>query len=139
MNHKEAFMLMTYQCEKCKEVETIWNSRDGVTPFIGPTCRRLNNARTKQCGGETQHVNWSGDVYVPWYKPEPGERIWRDGTLDMMQDIMRKRVEQHSEYLDEEQKADLPGFIETLAREEHESHAGWPVLVEAHTGQVVWS
>ena len=32
--HAEAFCLMKYRCEKCGQAEVVWNSRDGVTPFI---------------------------------------------------------------------------------------------------------
>lgn len=129
-DHKEAYMLMKYQCEVCGAVEIIWNSRDGVTPFMGPVCIR------GQCGGVTRHVDWEKDVYAPDFKPGIGTRIWRDGTLDMMRDIMKRRVEQNPEYLSDEAKQDISGFIEKLARAEHESQSGWPALVEAHTGQV---
>jgi hypothetical protein len=33
-NHGEAFALMTYRCDAGCHTEVIWNSRDGVTPFI---------------------------------------------------------------------------------------------------------
>ncbi len=126
----EAFMLMTYQCEKCKSVERIWNSRDGVTPFMGPTCR------SEDCEGATQHINWEEDLYAPDHKPIAGERIWRDGTLDMMRDIKRKMVTKWPEYLTEEMKAEgLDVFIERIAVEEH-GEGGWPALVDAHTGVV---
>ncbi len=128
--HTEAFMLMTYKCEECGTVEIIWNSRDGVTPFMGPTCNR------GACVGATLHENWSGDVYAPDYKPSVGERIWRDGTLDMMRDIKRRMVECNSEYLSDEAKQDIEAFIEKIAIEEHESQPGWPALIEAHTGKV---
>ncbi len=128
-NHAEAFMLMTYQCEKCGAKEIIWNSRDGVTPMFGSTCRQ------EFCNGETSHVNWQNDVYAPDHKPAAGERIWRDGTLDMMRAIKRRMVESNPEYLSDEAKKDISGFIEKIARDEH-GEGGWPALVEAHTGEV---
>lgn len=32
--HAEAYCLMKYKCEKCGKTEILWNSRDGVTPFM---------------------------------------------------------------------------------------------------------
>lgn len=82
--HGEAYMLMTYRCDGmagglaaaagrerrgCGASEVVWNSRDGVTPFmIG--CRH--------CGGEAKHVDWQGDVYAPNHQPELGDRIFVD-------------------------------------------------------------
>lgn len=55
-DHVEAFCLMQYECTKCKEIEILWNSRDGVTPFgIGSSC----------CPGSiSNHVNWGKDLRV---------------------------------------------------------------------------
>lgn len=141
MNHKEAFMLMQYQCEnvECRAIEIIWNSRDGVTPFMGPSCREFNDSRERQCGGTTTHVKWDKDIYSPDYEPSPGMRIWRDGTLDMMRDIKRRMVERNPEYLDEDirgNKEETDAFIEQIAVADHEAQSGWPALVEAHTGEV---
>lgn len=63
----EAFMVMEYECDTCKTVEKIWNSRNGVTPFmIG--CR--------YCDGISKHKNWNKDIFNPSYQPQPGERIF---------------------------------------------------------------
>jgi hypothetical protein len=70
-NHAEAFCLMQYRCEKCGSTETLWNSRDGVTPFI-VACRK--------CKGHMQHINWHQDKRVLDYFPEPGMRIFTDLT-----------------------------------------------------------
>ena len=99
--HVEAFCVMTYHCEDCGQREEIWNSRDGVTPFMAGPCRRLHSARTSPCGGSMQHIAWERDMYEPNYQPKAGERVWRDGTLDMMRDIMRRRVESAPEYIPE--------------------------------------
>lgn len=55
MNHREAFCLMKYRCTsgECGYIETIWNSRDGVTPF-GLNC--------KKCGEPANHIDWNQDV-----------------------------------------------------------------------------
>lgn len=54
-NHAEAFCLMQYKCKACGLTEMLYNSRDGVTPFI---------IRCVCCGGEAQHVNWSRDFRI---------------------------------------------------------------------------
>jgi hypothetical protein len=82
--HGEAFMLMAYACV-CGHRETIWNSRDGVTPF-GTGC--------PSCGKpELRHVEWQRDVYAPDHKLHRGQRFWRDGTPDEAEAIMRRRIE----------------------------------------------
>ncbi len=134
--YAEAFMLMTYQCEKCGAKEIVWNSRDGVTPFMGPECRAFNDSRERQCGGATQHVDWQNDVYKPDYRPIIGDRIWRDGTLDMMRAIKKKMVNSNSQYITKEMEAEgISAFIERIAVEEH-GEGGWPALVDAHSGSV---
>lgn len=70
--HAEAYKLMTYECESCGFRESIWNSRDGVTPFtIG--CRHC-------IGGTARHVEWSRAAYVPGHEPQPGDRMFVDLT-----------------------------------------------------------
>lgn len=68
--HKEAFCLMTYRCTALHELE-IWNSRDGVTPFIVtcPTCRQ-----------EMQHVKWECDEFQPNRTPKTGDYVFVDLT-----------------------------------------------------------
>jgi len=70
--HKEAFSLMQYASKDGREIEYIWNSRDGVTPFT-VTSRR---------GTTLEHVNWSGDRRIPNFVPQPGSRIFVDLTED---------------------------------------------------------
>lgn len=69
--HKEAFCLMKYAAEDGSEVEWIWNSRDGITPFCV-----ANRAGTRML----QHVDWHLDRYLPNYQPQPSERIFVDLT-----------------------------------------------------------
>jgi len=73
--HKEAFCHMKYAAQTAdgrKYIEvTIWNSRDGVTPFC---------FISKEFGIELVHVNWERDVYDPNYVPQPGDLIWRNYT-----------------------------------------------------------
>lgn len=81
-NHKEAFCLMKYRDAHGNE-EIIWNSRDGVTPFI---------VRNKQ-GNEAQHVDWNRDVFAPNHTPAIGDRIFVDLTRERAREIALRRVE----------------------------------------------
>lgn len=81
-HHAEAFRLMKYRAPN-GEIELIWNSRDGVTPFIV----RLRS------GNEAQHVDWRGDLLAPDYVPRLGERIFVDLTDGRAREIARSRVE----------------------------------------------
>lgn len=57
LTQAEAFCVMECQCEKCKKVELLWNSRDGVTPFI---------ISSGCCEGErANHINFKNDAFNP--------------------------------------------------------------------------
>lgn len=79
-HHAEAFRLMRYQADDGTEDEWIWNSRDGVTPFIV----------TLRSGKSARHVNWAGDIYNPDHRPKPGDRIFVDLTPERA--IEKRRV-----------------------------------------------
>jgi len=87
---KETFCLMKYKCEKCLKEELIWNSRDGVTPFaIGCSfCKREGSEH-----GTMQHIDWSGDKYLPDYFPKFGERVFITMPKEILQLIVKARVE----------------------------------------------
>lgn len=68
--HGEAFCLMQYQDEVTGELETLWNSRDGVTPFVIPSRE----------GNSAQHVNWHLDQRVPDFVPPLGMRVFVDAS-----------------------------------------------------------
>ena len=72
--HKDAFMLMIYEDEVNGRRELIWNSRDGVAPFI---------IRSKD-GNTSRHVEWKLDYYLPNYVPPVGSQIFVDSTLEVM-------------------------------------------------------
>lgn len=65
--YSEAFMLMTYKCESCGRTEKIWNSRDGVTPFI---------VICPNCKGFQKHVDWNQDEYKPNHVLSKGDRYF---------------------------------------------------------------
>lgn len=79
--HAEAFMLMTYRAGD--EEERIWNSRDGVTPFV----------ITLKSGKVATHEDWHADVRAPDYQPQPGERIFADLTADRARELAEARVD----------------------------------------------
>ena len=123
--HGEAFMLMTYACE-CGHRETIWNSRDGVTPFA---------ANCPSCGKPSlRHVDWQRDVYAPDHKLHKRQRFWRDGTGDEAEAIMRRRID-----MMKDKYALEPGQAERLIREARdgtdasEFRKGWP-MIDWHNG-----
>jgi hypothetical protein len=80
--HKEAFCLMKYSTSDGSEVEWIWNSRDGVTPF---TIR-------SRSGAEMVHTQWQFDVRIKNYQPLSGERIFVDMTDGLAELMARTNV-----------------------------------------------
>jgi hypothetical protein len=71
-NHGEAFCLMTYRTKTGKAEEVIWNSRDGVTPFI---IYSLD-------GQQLEHVEWQRDRCVPTFIPPIGSRAFITQTRE---------------------------------------------------------
>jgi len=65
--HVEAFRLMLYSSQDGREIETIWNSRDGVTPFV---------VYSRDNSQELRHVLWGGDPYAPHHVPNVGDRMF---------------------------------------------------------------
>lgn len=129
--HKEAFCLMTYECvgshkslsERtggCGHRERFWNSRDGVTPFM---------MQCPSCGGDLQHVKWGDDVRAQNHKPHWGQGVWRDGTPDDAERIMRKRIEscKGTQYECDEARTEQ---LVKMARDggEGEFQKGWPMF-----------
>lgn len=73
----EAFCLMKYRNEYDGFVEWIWNSRDGITPFV------TQDIRVDLRGSPPQHRtmlhdDWNEDVPIPNYIPPIGSRIFTD-------------------------------------------------------------
>jgi hypothetical protein len=67
--HGEAFCLMTYTAvDSSGDSEVIWNSRDGVTPYIVAL----------RDGREARHTGRV--VRVPGHRPAPGSRVFVDLT-----------------------------------------------------------
>lgn len=68
-NHGEAFRLMKY-VDSEGTIEWIWNSRDGVTPFVVMSLAGL----------ESMHTDWGNDPYLPNHIPKIGDRVFVDIT-----------------------------------------------------------
>lgn len=93
-SHGEAFMHMKYigQSRAGRIHLSIWNSRDGVTPF---------NMFCKEFGMELQHGNFSEDRFEPAYKPRKGDLIWvsydEKSAHDYAQERWISTTEQYNE------------------------------------------
>lgn len=81
--HKEAFCLMKYQTKDGFLTETLWNSRDGVTPF----------GITSTDGREMLHIDWNGDRCQPDFQPQKGMRVFVTATEDLVRERLKKYVE----------------------------------------------
>lgn len=82
--NNDAFMLFLYRSDDGSEEEWVWNSRDGVTPF-------MIYSRDKQ--KQMQHVEWHRDRFAPDHMPKLGDRIFVSLTEERAREIARKRVE----------------------------------------------
>lgn len=83
-NHAEAFCLMRYASKDGRVSEWIWNSRDGVTPFI---------VTAKDGKTELTHVNWRGDECRPDHVLQPGDRYFGPGTREMAEREAKRRLD----------------------------------------------
>lgn len=81
--HKEAFALMWYQDETTGERERLWNSRDGVTPYVIDS----------KHGNFAKHVDFELDDCQPSHTPTIGDRIFVDLTLERAREHRRAYVE----------------------------------------------
>ena len=81
----EAYCLMQYQDEETGEVEVIWNSRDGVTPF-GMASRQ---------GNQQTHINWPQDIRSLFFVPNVGDRVFVDLTMERAVELRTEYVEKH--------------------------------------------
>lgn len=108
LNHKEAHCIMEYRCKGCGNIEMIWNSRDGVTPFI-VMCLR--------CKGEMQHANWNKDF------PQPVMRMFIDLTEDRARESAVKIAEHARAHSDTppppKGSVEYREFLEQLVKDLH--------------------
>lgn len=107
--HAEAFCLMKYATDDRSVVEWIWNSRDGVTPLCIMTRDREH---------EMTHVNWNEDTYAPDHRPQAGDRIFVDMTLDRARALAREVLAMYSDTIPEDcrEGAAFDEFVERVAQ-----------------------
>jgi len=125
--HVEAFCLMRYECaglkvegglrgarpKGCGHHEIIWNSRDGVTPFI---------TQCPSCGGDLLHAYFASDKYALDHKPHRGQRIWRDGTLAEWEKVFLARLLDADPLRDRKEAEQIANGY---ARDEVDRHSPW--------------
>jgi hypothetical protein len=82
--HAEAFAVMEYISDDGSEREKVWNSRDGVTPFV----------ITLPSGKPATHHNWAADQRMPedWVPP-PGMRCFTDLTAARARELAVRAVD----------------------------------------------
>ncbi len=88
----DSFMLMLYASKDRSVTEYIWNSREGVTPFI---------VMSRDGKTELQHEAWDRDIYCPTFRPPKGMRIFVNLTREKAAEHARRVVEKawdHPQY-----------------------------------------
>lgn len=126
-HHAEAYCLMKYVCDgkteyrlggskdekleqiktpRCGYEETIWNSRDGVTPF---------SISCPKCGGSLLHKGpWRADAFAPYHVPAAGSRIFTDLTLDVARVLARRQAADPRWYTLAKEQGMTPEQIEEI-------------------------
>lgn len=122
-NHCERFCLMTYASEDGRVREVLWNSRDGVTPFIIPSVD----------GIELSHVNWHGDQCEPNHVPAIGSRVFMDATIEDFIEWKARMVSEYwdapdFEYIRGKYDGDRGKAIRGLAQDDFDSQPGQPTV-----------
>jgi hypothetical protein len=104
-NHKEAFSHMTYTTRDLQNQISVWNSRDGVTPFV-----------IFVGGLEYHHTNWNGDREDPNYQLKVGDHIFVTINKEMATKIAEERHEylwnERGEKSDKEKRNELHRMLE---------------------------
>lgn len=122
--HAEAYMLMIYRADDGTEEETVWNSRDGVTPFV----------ITLRSGKTAAHVDWHRDVRTgPGFVPAPGSRMFVDVTAETAREAAVRNAEHFWALEDYGPMArELFGSVEEMAAKLAAAYLrpGAPALVE---------
>lgn len=118
--HAEAFCLMTYRSDDGTEEVKIWNSRDGVTPFV----------TMLPSGKPATHINWAADRPNPDFQPEPGQLIFVDLTPEVAREKAIKRVDAWLAGADREMLLHTYGTRERAIEEQSQYPEGAPHLIE---------
>jgi hypothetical protein len=82
-SHAEAYMLMTYRSDDGTEQEQVFNSRDGVTPFV----------IALRSGKPATHADWAADTRMPEdWAPPAGMRYFADMTRDRARELAGRNI-----------------------------------------------
>lgn len=99
----DAFVVLRYRAlDDPGDVEEIWNSRDGVTPYT--VLLRSGRVGT--------HTDWTSMVHRPDYDPPPGSRVF----VDLTEEIARSKAEAYARTI-----WDNKGAEGMLARNQYET------------------
>ncbi|WP_157874832.1 hypothetical protein [Paraburkholderia atlantica] len=119
--HADGYALMWYACS-CGHRERIWNSRDGVTPYVVPC---------PSCGASSlTHVDWHDDQTRPTYTPHDGQRVFVDMTRAQASQIVARAFQRLG--LDQAHPRFEPSVDELLGH----TSGGSPLVAVA--GDVAW-
>jgi hypothetical protein len=123
-DHAEAYCHMHYEC-RAGHVTEIWNSRDGVTPF-------MLQCLHPECGEIAQHVRWNEDLVDPTYQLQPGDWYFRNGHADDAERILRRRFDGKPldvDFLVRLGVNSAEDLIQKILQDpENEFRPGWPYL-----------
>lgn len=106
----------------------IWNSRDGVTPFI------------VHCNGRmAEHVNFAEDQRIPDYDPPIDSYVFVDLTHELALERRQRYVEKYWDVGDVPLSSYFPNK-ETAVRElvTHDVQPGAPCLMKVDDGLLQW-
>lgn len=123
--HAEAFCHMQYADKSGQVSRSIWNSRDGVTPF---------GCTDPETGAELLHVNWFLDRYDPTHVPAVGDLVWVDLNPERALQLAERQVDgwwDHQDFPMREQFGSKQEAAQVLVRSYFESvdAQGLPVKV----------
>lgn len=116
MQHQEGFCWMTYRSDDGTESIRIWNSRDGVTPFV----------ITLPSGKQATHVDWHADHWDPGYEPKPGDLIFVDMTDQAAREYAQRNAERYFNDAKLSQFVPPSRTVEELAQALYESYTDVP-------------
>lgn len=127
--HPEAFCLMEYQCKKCGGLEILWNSRDGVTPFV---------INCLICKDRMEHTNFANDVRAPKFDRElltssryANMRIFVGLTKEKAREYAQHRlqyVREHDPSLPEENSVAYQAVLSRVAQDLYHDGEGVDVI-----------
>jgi hypothetical protein len=119
--HAEAFCHMRYRADDESEELSVWNSRDGVTPFVIGL----------PSGKPATHVDWRDDRRDPAYVPMVGDWIFVDLTPERARELAGAQAERY--WADPGLRAQAKrqfGSVEALAGALTDHPVGAPDLVQ---------